>query len=86
MPGAYWDLIITMDDANGSVYFGFFVDEEGTVSSFRGMSETITRQGLFSSFYSDRGSHYWHTPEAGGKWIKPASPSLAAPCSSWASS
>ena len=22
---------------------------------------------LFSSFYSDRGSHYWHTPEAGGK-------------------
>lgn len=27
----------------------------------------ITTHGLFSSFYSDRGSHYWHTPEAGGK-------------------
>lgn len=67
VPGAYWDLIITMDDANGRVYSGFFVDEEGTLSSFRGVSETITRHGLFSSFYSDRGSHYWHTPEAGGE-------------------
>lgn len=27
----------------------------------------IAAHGLFSSFYSDRGSHYWHTPEAGGK-------------------
>jgi hypothetical protein len=24
-------------------------------------------RGLFCSFYSDRGSHYWHTPKAGGK-------------------
>ena len=24
-------------------------------------------KGLFSSFYSDRGSHYWVTPQAGGK-------------------
>jgi hypothetical protein len=27
----------------------------------------IEARGLFSSFYSDRGSHYWITPEAGGK-------------------
>ena len=27
----------------------------------------IEARGLFSSFYSDRGSHYWHTPQAGGK-------------------
>jgi hypothetical protein len=27
----------------------------------------IEARGLFSSFYSDRGSHYWHTPAAGGK-------------------
>ena len=27
----------------------------------------IERQGLFCSLYTDRGSHYWHTPEAGGK-------------------
>ncbi len=24
-------------------------------------------KGVFSSFYSDRASHYWYTPEAGGK-------------------
>jgi hypothetical protein len=31
------------------------------------VSEVIRTAGLFCSFYSDRGSHYWHTPEAGGK-------------------
>lgn len=67
VPGQVWDLIVTLDDATGAVYSGFFVDEEGTRSSFRGLRETIEQQGLFSSFYSDRGSHYWFTPKAGGK-------------------
>ena len=62
-----WDLIITMDDATSEVYSAFFVDEEGTWSSLQGVTQTLALKGLFSSFYSDRGSHYWHTPEAGGK-------------------
>lgn len=62
-----WDLIVTMDDATNEHYSMFFVAEEGTASSFRGVQEVIEKCGLFSSFYSDRGSHYWHTPEAGGK-------------------
>lgn len=62
-----WDLIVTMDDATNEHYSMFFVAEEGTASSFRGVKEVIEKRGLFSSFYSDRGSHYWHTPEAGGK-------------------
>lgn len=70
--GQRWDLIVTMDDATNEIYSSFFVDEEGTLSSFRGVSETIKQHGLFSSFYSDRGSHYWHTPEAGGKVDKNA--------------
>lgn len=65
--GALWDLIVTMDDATGEHYSMFFVEEEGTASSFRGVREVIAARGLFSSFYSDRGSHYWHTPEVGGK-------------------
>lgn len=65
--GSHWDLIITMDDATNEIYSGFFVEEEGTFSSFQGVDETIKAKGVFSSFYSDRGSHYWHTPEAGGK-------------------
>ena len=61
VPGHKWDLIVTMDDATSEIYSGFFVDEEGTFSSFRGVRETIEQRGLFSSFYSDRGSHYWVT-------------------------
>jgi len=62
-----WDLIVTMDDADNEQYSMFFVEEEGTQSSLRGVGEVIEEHGLFSSFYSDRGSHYWNTPEAGGK-------------------
>jgi len=65
--GQHWDLIVTMDDATNEHYSMFFVEEEGTLSSLRGVREVIESRGLFSSFYSDRGSHYWHTPEAGGK-------------------
>jgi hypothetical protein len=65
--GQEWDLILTMDDATSEHYSMFFVDEEGTKSSFRGIGEVIRAKGLFSSFYSDRGSHYWHTPEAGNR-------------------
>ena len=65
--GQKWDLIVTLDDATSEHYSMFFVDEEGTASSCRGVHDVIAARGLFSSFYSDRGSHYWHTPEAGGK-------------------
>lgn len=37
------------------------------MSSVRGLQEVIEMQGLFSSLYTDRGSHYWYTEEAGGK-------------------
>lgn len=65
--GQQWDLIVTMDDATSEHYSMFFVEEEGTASSFRGVREVVKARGLFSSFYSDRGSHYWTTPEANGK-------------------
>lgn len=67
VPGQKWDLIVTMDDATGEHLSMFFVPEEGTASSLRGVAEVIARHGLFASLYTDRGSHYWHTPKAGGK-------------------
>lgn len=67
VPEVMWDLVVTMDDATGEIYSMFFTDEEGTWSSFRGVRETLEAKGLFSSFYSDRGSHYWTTPKEGGK-------------------
>lgn len=59
------DLIATMDDATSEVYSLFLAEQEGTGSSFRGLAETIAGRGLFSSFYTDRGSHYFYTPKAG---------------------
>ena len=67
VPGKKWDLIVTMDDATNVHYSMFFVPEEGTWSSFRGVREVLQTCGIFCSFYSDRGSHYWFTPKAGGK-------------------
>jgi len=68
--GKKWDLIVTMDDATNEHYSMFFVEEEGTASSFQGVRDVILQRGLFSSIYTDRGSHYWFTPEAGGKVSK----------------
>ena len=67
VPGTYWDLIVTMDDATSEHYSMFFVEQEGTQSSFLGVKQTLEKKGLFCSLYSDRGSHYWHTDSAGGK-------------------
>ena len=64
---ALWDLVVTLDDATGTHTSMFFCPEEGTDSSFHGIGQTIARHGLFCSLYTDRGSHYFHTPEAGGK-------------------
>jgi transposase len=65
--GQMWDLIVTMDDATNEHYSMFFVEEEGTLSSFQGVRDVIAERGLFCALYTDRGSHYWHTQEAGGK-------------------
>jgi transposase len=62
-----FDLIVTIDDATSEIYSAFLVDEEGTASSFVGLAETIAARGLFCALYTDRGSHYFHTPAAGGK-------------------
>jgi transposase len=59
------DLIVTMDDATSEIYSAFLVEEEGTASTFRGLLEVFTKHGLPSSLYTDRGSHYFLTPNAG---------------------
>ena len=64
------DLIVTLDDATSELYSAFLVEEEGTFSSLRGLTEVIGRHGLFCSLYTDRGSHYFDTPKAGGNVAK----------------
>jgi len=58
---------MTMDDATNEHYAIVMVDEERTASSLLGVQAVIKRRRLFSSFYSDRGNHYWTVPEVGGK-------------------
>ncbi len=70
VPGKRWDLIVTMDDATNEHYSTFFVDQEGTISSLRGVRDVIDKRGLFCSLYTDRGSHYWYTPKEGGRVSK----------------
>jgi transposase len=65
-----YDLVVTMEDATSALYSAFLVDEEGTASSLQGLREVVATHGLFCSLYTDRGSHYFVTPEAGGKVSK----------------
>lgn len=67
---AQLDLIVTLDDASSEIYSAFLVDEEGTMSTFRALAEVIDEHGLFCALYTDRGSHYFHTPKAGEKVAK----------------
>jgi transposase len=59
------DLIVTMDDASSTIYSAFLVEEEGTASSLRALLAVFCANGLPSSLYTDRGSHYFYTPKAG---------------------
>lgn len=64
------DLIATMDDATSEILSLFLVAEEGTASTFQGLREVVEEHGLFCALYTDRGSHYFETPKAGGKVSK----------------
>ena len=63
----WYDLLVILDDATSQIYYAQLVEEESTRTVTAGLREVIERQGLFCALYSDRASHFWHTPKAGGK-------------------
>src|SRR5215470_2033451 len=63
----WYDLIVILDDATNEIYYAQLVEEESTLTVMAGLREVIERKGLFCALYSDRGSHFFYTPEAGGK-------------------
>src|SRR3546814_16063432 len=63
--GRQVDLIATLDDATSELYSAFLVEEEGTASTFRALQAVLAAKGLFSSLYTDRGSHHFHSTRAG---------------------
>jgi hypothetical protein len=62
----WYDLIVILDDATSEIYYAQLVEEESTVTVMAALWEVIERKGLFCALYSDRGSHFWLTPKAGG--------------------
>ena len=63
----WYDLIVILDDATSEIYYAQLVEEEGTVAVMAALREVIECRGLFCALYSDRGSHFWLTPQAGKK-------------------
>src|SRR5215469_467028 len=65
--GRYYDLITILDDATSEIYYAQLVAEEGTHTLMPAVQEVIAQQGIFCALYSDRASHFFVTPKAGGK-------------------
>ena len=66
LPGAFFDLLVLMDDATGEIYEMELVDEEGTVTCMKLLRGCVAHHGIFCSLYSDRATHFFLTPKAGG--------------------
>ena len=63
----WYDLIVILDDATSEIYYAQLVEEESTMTVMAGLRAVVEQRGLFCALYSDRGSHFWLTPKAGGK-------------------
>jgi transposase len=63
----WYDLLVILDDATSEIYYAQLVEEESTMTVLRALREVVERQGVFCALYSDRASHFFYTPRAGGK-------------------
>ena len=63
----WYDLMVILDDASSEIYYAQLVEEESSLTVMAGLKEVIQSKGVFCALYSDRGSHFWLTPKAGGK-------------------
>jgi hypothetical protein len=63
----WYDLLVILDDATSEIYYAQLVEEESTMTVLRALREVIEQQGIFCALYSDRASHFFWTPRAGGK-------------------
>ena len=59
------DLVVMLDDADGRILYARFFPQEGTASTFAALLHVLTRHGRFCELYTDRGSHFCTTGQAG---------------------
>lgn len=62
----WYDLIEVLDDATSETYYAQLVEEESTRTVMAALKEVIEQKGRFCALYSDRASHFFETPQAGG--------------------
>ena len=62
----WYDLIEVLDDATSETYYAQLVEAESTRTVMAALREVIERKGRFCALYSDRASHFFETPKAGG--------------------
>ena len=65
--GRYYDLVTILDDATSEIYYARLVKEEGTRTLMPAVRQVVESKGIFCALYSDRASHFFVTPKAGGK-------------------
>jgi transposase len=61
-----YDLIEVLDDATSETYYAQLVESESTRTVMAALKEVIEKKGRFCALYSDRASHFFETPKAGG--------------------
>jgi transposase len=62
----WYDLIEVLDDATSETYYAQLGEAESTRTVMAALEEVIERKGRFCALYSDRASHFFETPKAGG--------------------
>jgi hypothetical protein len=63
----WYDLLVILDDATSRIYYAQLVEEESTMTVLGALQKVVEREGVFCALYSDRASHFFWTPRAGGK-------------------
>ena len=59
------DLMVALDDADGRILYAGFFPQEGTAATFAALDAVLRRYGRFCELYTDRGSHFCRTGQAG---------------------
>jgi len=62
-----YDLIVVLDDATSEIYYAQLVEEESTRTVMAALRAVVQAKGVFCALYSDRATHFFVTPKAGGK-------------------
>jgi len=78
-----YDLVSVSDDATNELYYAVLVPEENTREVLRALRAVVRTRGVFCALYTDRASHFIHTPPAATCRIRPRSSGRS---SNWASS